>query len=286
MTLPNLRFAVLTDLHIGSTTANEWHNRFLTDRPEETAASTVAAVNAEQPDFVLVTGDLSDLATESELSTARVVLDSLDAPWIVCRGNHDQSPSGDNVTFEQSFGDRAPVGLAHSLPLPDGVSVLAFDAAWRQDGEAWKVWIPESQVEAAEQALTNEQRDLLIVACHFPFVRQSDYVRSRDPEGKNAGTLWEGEDVLDRLAQLAGVVLFFTGHQHFHHIVTGDDWLHCTTGALAEYPAEFRIVTTGADGVTVRTLPGAPEIVAANPPQVTWVQGRPQDRELIWTPML
>lgn len=284
MGLPETRFAVLTDPHVGSTMQNQWHNRFLTDRPEETLASAVAAVNAAGPEFVLVTGDLSDLASDEELSMARATLDGLAAPWIVCRGNHDQHESGDRSVFARLFGDRAPLGLVDVplLPLPDGVTMLAFDADWGRDGDSWKVWIPEEQLAAAEASLRDTRPDLLIVACHFPFVRQSEYVRSRDPEGKNAGTLWEGERALERLAPLAGTLLCFTGHQHFHHIVTGANWLHCTTGALAEYPAEFRLVTTGPDGVTIRTLPAAPEIVAVNPPAVTWVQGRPEDREMRW----
>jgi hypothetical protein len=286
MSLPETRFTVLTDLHIGSTTANRWHNRFLSDRPEETAASAVAAVNAQGPDFALVTGDVSDLATAEELTAARAALDGLTAPWIVCRGNHDQHASEGSAAFERVFHDRAPAGMVDSmlLPLPEGVAVLVVDADWGRDGDDWKVWIPDEQLDASIEALRETRPELLIVACHFPFVRQSEYVRSRDPQGKNAGTLWEGERVLERLASLAGTLLCFTGHQHFHHIVTGGNWLHCTTGALAEYPAEFRAVTTGPDGITIRTLPGAPQIVAANPPEVTWVHGRPEDREITWRP--
>ena len=56
------------------------------------------------------------------------------------------------------------------------------------------------------------------VACHFPFVRQSAYIRSQAADGKNAGTLWDGEQALGRLVSLAGTTLVFTGHQHFHHI--------------------------------------------------------------------
>jgi hypothetical protein len=282
--LPALRIAVLTDPHIGSTTTNHWHNQFLTDRPEETLAAAVAAVNRERPDIVLITGDLSDVASEAELSTARAVLDVLDAPWIACRGNHDQQESGDRTTFERIFGDRAPVGIVtrEQLPLPDGFAMLVLDAEWGREGDGWRVWIPDAQVDAAVAALSQSFPEVLIVVCHFPFVRQSDYIRSRDPEGKNAGTLWEGERVLERLSPHAGRLLCFAGHQHFHHIVVRDNWLHCTTAALAEYPAEYRIVTSGMDGVTIRTAPGAPDVVAANPPAVTWVRGWDKDRALTW----
>ncbi len=284
--LPTTRFAVVSDLHIGATSANRWHNRFLTDEPEATLAATVAAINDQQPEFVLVTGDLSDTASEQELRLARETLDRLAAPWIVSRGNHDQAASGDSDAFQRLFGDRTRIGLVGDglLPLPTGVSLLSLDADWRTEGDQWRVFIPDAQVDAAVATLADRRPDLLLIACHFPFVRQSEYIRSRAEDGKNAGTLWEGEQALARLAAGAGTTLVFTGHQHFHHIATGDRWLHCTTGSLAEYPAEFRIVTTGPDGVQIRTLPGAPEIVAGAPVAVTWVHGRSEDRELTWQP--
>lgn len=284
--LPRMRFAVVSDLHIGATTANRWHNRFLTDEPEATLAATVAAVNDQQPEFVLVTGDLSDTASERELRLARETLDGLAAPWIVSRGNHDQTAEGDSAAFQRLFGDRAPVGLVGDdlLPLPAGACLVSLDADWRTEDDQWRVFLPDDHVDRAVSALSERQPDLLLIACHFPFVRQSDFIRSRAEDGKNAGTLWDGERALKRLAATAGTTLAFTGHQHFHHITTGERWLHCTTAALAEYPAEFRIVSTNPDGVQIRTLPGAPEIVAGAPVEVTWVHGRTEDREVIWQP--
>jgi len=284
--LPAMRFAVVSDLHIGATTANRWHNRFLTDEPEATLAATVAAINDQQPQFVLVTGDLSDTASERELRLARGALDQLAAPWIVSRGNHDQSAAGDSEAFRQLFGDRAPVGLVGDdlVPLPEGVSLLSLDADWRTEGDQWRVFVPDAQIEQAVASLAERRPELLLIACHFPFVRQAEFIRSRAEDGRNAGTLWDGEQALAQIATAAESTLVFTGHQHFHHITTGENWLHCTTASLAEYPAEFRIVTTGADGVQIRTLPGAPEVVAGAPVEVTWVHGRAEDREVHWQP--
>jgi predicted phosphodiesterase len=284
--MSTLRIAHVTDLHVGATTANHWHNDFLSDQPEATAAATVAAVNRERPDVVLVTGDISDTATDEQLRGARQVLDGLDAPWIVCRGNHDVSPEGDRSRFDRAFGWRAPVGLVGSdtLPLPGGVALVVLDADWRTEGDRWVVFVPEAQTDRLAARLARDRPELLLVVCHFPFVRQSDYIRSRDPEGKNAGTLWHGEQALEQLARQAGTTICFTGHQHFHHIATGDGWLHCTTASLAEYPAEYRVVDIGPDDVTIGTRCAVPDLIAANPPRVTWVRGREPDRELSWQP--
>jgi predicted phosphodiesterase len=282
--MSTLRIAHFTDLHVGATTANHWHNHFLSDQPEATAAATVAAVNRERPDVVLVTGDISDSATDEQLRGARAVLDGLDAPWIVCRGNHDVTPAGDRTPLEHAFGARAPVGLVGSdaLPLPGGVALVVLDADWRMEGDRWVVFVPETQTERLAARLAQDRPELLLVVCHFPFVRQSDYIRSRDPDGKNAGTLWHGERALAQLARQAGTTICFTGHQHFHHIATGAGWLHCTTASLAEYPAEYRVVDIGPEEVVIRTGCAVPDLIAASPPRVTWVRGRAEDRDLTW----
>jgi 3',5'-cyclic AMP phosphodiesterase CpdA len=281
--LPHLRFAVFTDLHIGATTAQAWHNRFLTDRPEETAAAIVAAVNAEQPEFVVITGDLSDRGSEAELAAARSVLDGLDAPWIVCPGNHDSTAGGDRSAFDRVFGDRAPEGVVADgvLPLPEGVRAVVFSAQWHEQDDGWRVELPEKAVQQVVAVLDGLRPEVLLVFCHFPFVRQSAFIAEQSGgDGRNAGLLWDGERALEALAATAGQTLVFTGHQHFHQIAHGNHWLHVTTASLVEYPAEYRVVTLGQGGVTIQTACGAPDVVDAHPPLVTWVRGRDEDREI------
>lgn len=143
----SVRLAVFTDLHIGATTAKRWHNQFLSDHPEATASQVVDQVNRSGPDMVIITGDLTDTASDAELTMARSILDRLNAPWIVCRGNHDVTGVGDRTPFERVFGDRTTIGLVDSsiVPLPDGVAMVVFDAEWRTEDDRWRVFIPESQ---------------------------------------------------------------------------------------------------------------------------------------------
>ena len=286
--LPGARFAVVTDLHVGSTTANRWHNRFLTDHPERTAAAAVSAINRDAPDFVIVLGDLSDNAGEGELRLARAALDGLEAPWIVCRGNHDVTAEGDREPFDRIFGDRAPLGLVDRalLPLPEGLALAVLDAGWGQVDGHWWVAVPRGQIDVVRAGVAAARPAALVVACHFPFVRQSAFIRAMAEDGRNAGTLTDGEGTIATLAGPGYRTLLLTGHQHFHHIAESGagepPWLHVTTASLAESPAEYRIVTIDGDRVTIETRPGAPDIVAANPPEVTWVRGRDADRDYQW----
>ncbi|MGB8933348.1 MAG: metallophosphoesterase, partial [Anaeromyxobacteraceae bacterium] len=72
-----LRVAQLSDLHVGQRT------------PTETVAAAIAAVNAFQPDVVLLTGDFLS-SRRSELDAMRDQLGGLVAPAVAVLGNHDQ----------------------------------------------------------------------------------------------------------------------------------------------------------------------------------------------------
>jgi outer membrane protein assembly factor BamB/Icc-related predicted phosphoesterase len=89
-----LRFAHVTDTHIGSNLADEDLMR------------TIADINA-QPDigFVIFSGDITEFGSDEELLKARQIMDQLKKPWYVLPGNHDSkwSESGNN-SFVRIFG--------------------------------------------------------------------------------------------------------------------------------------------------------------------------------------
>ncbi|TBW25830.1 PQQ-binding-like beta-propeller repeat protein [Gramella sp. KN1008] len=90
----SFKFAHVSDTHIGSGTAEEDLNR------------TVSDINAlDDIDFVIVTGDITEMGTNEELSMAKEILEKLDIPYYVVPGNHDTgwSESG-GVSFIEEFG--------------------------------------------------------------------------------------------------------------------------------------------------------------------------------------
>ncbi|WP_374164985.1 metallophosphoesterase [Arcticibacter sp. MXS-1] len=92
----SLRFAFVTDTHIGNSTGAEDLQR------------TVHDINGNADlEFVVVTGDITEFGSDTELKTARQILDSLNKPWYVIAGNHDSnwSESGAN-SFRQVFGGK------------------------------------------------------------------------------------------------------------------------------------------------------------------------------------
>lgn len=91
------RFALVTDTHIGGTNADEDLRR------------TVRDINSNDSlAFVIVSGDVTEFGSDSELLLAKAILDSLNKPWYIIPGNHDTkwSESGAN-SFRVIFGAEA-----------------------------------------------------------------------------------------------------------------------------------------------------------------------------------
>jgi len=90
-------FALVTDTHIGGATA------------EEDLRRSVRDINGNDSlAFVIVSGDVTEFGSDSELLLAKAILDSLNKPWYIIPGNHDTkwSESGAN-SFRVVFGDEA-----------------------------------------------------------------------------------------------------------------------------------------------------------------------------------
>lgn len=88
------QFAHITDLHIGSGQADEDLRR------------TVADINNNASlRFVIASGDITEFGSDQELRLAKQILDSLNKPYYIIPGNHDNnwSESGTN-SFVKIFG--------------------------------------------------------------------------------------------------------------------------------------------------------------------------------------
>ncbi|HEX2607669.1 MAG TPA: PQQ-binding-like beta-propeller repeat protein [Flavisolibacter sp.] len=91
------RFAFISDTHIGSPNGGA----------EEDLRRTVADINSRNDlDFVVITGDITELGKNTEIALAKKILDSLKIPYYIVPGNHDTgwSESG-GLTFNRIFGD-------------------------------------------------------------------------------------------------------------------------------------------------------------------------------------
>jgi predicted MPP superfamily phosphohydrolase len=91
------RFAFISDTHIGSPDG----------KAEEDLRRTVADINQMNDiDFVVITGDITELGMDSEIRLAKQILDGLKPRYYIIPGNHDSgwSESG-GVSFGNVFGN-------------------------------------------------------------------------------------------------------------------------------------------------------------------------------------
>lgn len=92
----DFKFAFISDTHIGSPNGVA----------EEDLKRTVSDINSlGNMDFAIVTGDITEMGTNEEITKAKELLDGLTIPYYVVPGNHDTgwSESG-GVSFIETFG--------------------------------------------------------------------------------------------------------------------------------------------------------------------------------------
>lgn len=92
----NFKFAFVTDTHIGSPNG----------AAEEDLERTITDINGQEGlDFVLLTGDITEMGTDEEIDRAKSIITQLEIPFYIIPGNHDTgwSESG-GVSFIRAFG--------------------------------------------------------------------------------------------------------------------------------------------------------------------------------------
>ena len=90
---PQFRFAWLSDTHIGSTNA-----------AADLEASVRDINGMAGIEFVLLSGDVTEMGSDAELDQAKSILDGLEKPYYILPGNHDTKWSESGcTTFRQLF---------------------------------------------------------------------------------------------------------------------------------------------------------------------------------------
>ncbi len=176
-----LRFAWLSDLHIGS------------DRGDADLRASVADINALPGlSFVLVTGDITEMGSFENLSLAKQILDGLRIPYHIIPGNHDTkwSESGGS-DFARLWGaDRFSFdsGGFRFIGLSQGPVLRMGDGNWAPQDVRWLEGLLSEQGAAAKPT---------IFVSHYPL----------DPSISN----WYV--VLDKLKTIPTVAVL-VGHGH------------------------------------------------------------------------
>jgi 3',5'-cyclic AMP phosphodiesterase CpdA len=189
------RFFHVSDVHFGAEdgAAIEWFGR---------------VVKAEQPDAVIMTGDLTMRARTHEFVAAAKWLESLERPITVEVGNHDLPYFNPWARFVTPYRRYRSLERMIEKPLDiKGVTIVPLKTTarfqWRLNWSKGYVSTRALQ-ETLALAESVPEDDVVFVACHHPLVEADTRMSSRTRRGGQA---------LAALAQ-AGVDAVLTGHVH------------------------------------------------------------------------
>ncbi len=207
-------------------------------------------VQAESPNLVVVSGDLTQRAKSAQFLQARAFLERLPNPYLVIPGNHDVPLY--NV-FDRLFRSlerykrhiRPQVDMTVQV---DGITAVGLNSAFGWTNDAGR--ITASQLASAEEAFAAAPKPTFkLVVTHHHFV---------NPPGVHQRGL--PERLLERFAAW-GVELVLTGHTHLSHIerhpagpvlaqaatATANRWKK-----LAKRVNSFHVITVGPDAIQVQ----------------------------------
>lgn len=291
------RFVQLSDPHLASQRDGEWNNRFLCSMMPGVMRCLARDLAELRPEFILATGDIASTTTREALFEAREQMDSLGVPYYPMGGNHDFVVTESRDWFRDAFKDRLPGGDTFYSFDHNNLHFVVLDWHWmwtdgslHPESEASIATSQEKTLAGARWALPQEMLDWLdrdlsidpttpaVVAVHFPAVRIPD--RMRRPKMRDGGCLENGQELLNVLKRHPRVKAIFSGHVHVHFIEALNGLTQVVTGALPEFPTEYRDVHVYPDRLEIHTrgLSDPSFAERASIPGKDWTQGTPQDR--------
>jgi 3',5'-cyclic-AMP phosphodiesterase len=220
--------AHISDLHCGS-------GYFI----PSLAMRVVDELNELHPDYVVITGDLTDMGFRGEYETARNLIDRIACDRkLIMPGNHDARNVGD-VHFEELFGARSSE-MSH-----DEVRLIALDSS-EPDLDNGRVgrerhrWVEDRFADPDE---------FKVVCLHHHLIPVPGTGRERN-------IVTDAGDFLQVLAT-SGVDLVLCGHKHVPHVWRLEDTLivnagtACTTRVRGRVKPCYNVIEVEADRVKV-----------------------------------
>ena len=144
------RFAVVNDLHCASSECGPWLER------------AGRAIRAQNPEFCLVAGDLSDRGDREHLAVVRETLKTIGVDSWVQIGNHDFATPKDRSAYEQVFPHRLNYAFRHR-----GWQFVALDSTEGQSASNTRIQ-PETLQWIQDHRKTWKRNAPVVILTHFP----------------------------------------------------------------------------------------------------------------------
>ncbi len=293
------RFVHVSDTHLASQRDGIWNNRFLCTMMPEVMDCLGRDLKELDPEFILLTGDVVSSQTREAMMEARDEVERLGVPYYPMGGNHDFVLPESRNWFIEAFRDRLPRPQTYYSFTHKNLHFCVLDAWWMwSDGglseisEANVLRDLDTSLEGARWAipphiLTWLDKDLrensstaTVIAVHYPAVPIP--LRLHKPEFNNGGCLENGDLLLDCLRSHPQVKAIFSGHVHINFVEQIGSITQVVTGALPEFPTEYRDIQVFDDRMEVRTCALSNKEFARRSliAGMDWTAGDPQDRQV------
>ncbi|MDX2005448.1 MAG: metallophosphoesterase [Meiothermus sp.] len=248
-----LTFVHLTDLHITDPAQPDDHLHSDTATTLEMVKARIAKLEPK-PDFILVSGDLTNHGSPESFKALKGHLDGLPAPVLLALGNHDKRGPFHQVMRDQS--SEAPYFYSQSFGHLK-VIVLDSSAPAKVDGS-----IEPEQFEWLEAELAQDPTQPKIIVIHHPPCRINlsifDHITFRPEDAARLGDLLQGQNVLgifsghvhfDRFALWNGIPCVIGAGLHNLTDVTNNDGIRATSGG------SFNLCRVEGHDLTVTIVP-------------------------------
>ena len=311
-----MRFAIISDTHYyapGQGKEGVWWNRTLQEETDRIGRCMVETISELRPDFVIHCGDITGYCDMENYGVALEVLDSLPCPWYAVVGNHDTWFPGVRDAFSDRFG--APRGQCfYSVQLGglrfafldtcywqavDGSISTYLDKEMFDSGQIQGIAIAEDELEWLDAELEAHIDETVVLVSHAPLGFRPSYPVATMPDGSpgpeggcplihfNAkcgvlGDIANREALRAILSRHGNVRMALAGHCHIFDRHEEDGIAFVQTGAMREYPSEFRMVEVE-NGVASFTTHGLKDPSFAERSYLEernnrWVAGEEDDR--------
>ena len=225
------RLAILADVHLG-TRDTQFPGQDLT-YAGDLLRRAVAGIEAQQPDELVIVGDLVNMGTIDEYDIARDALSTLAGVTSTIPGNHELVKATLEDFRARSIG-------AKEAQVQVGPTGAVF--AWINSGiEGLTPWhwhgrVDELGLQALDRATAEHGERPLIVFCHHP------------PEGTVKPArypmmfLTNSDEVMARLTRHPSPVVMFCGHTHVPDVYRRRNLTIITAPPLCFWPHAFLLV--------------------------------------------
>lgn len=292
------RFLQISDPHLASEVDGIWNNNFLCTMMPDVMRCLRKDIAEDKPDFILATGDIASEQTRDATFAARDLMDSLGVPYYPMGGNHDFVLEESRDWFIQAYTAQLPVRDTVYSFTHRNLHFIVLDPWWKWSDDSLS---PISEVEVARKQkktlrgarwalpphqfawLENDLREHAgiptIITMHYPAIDLPE--RLARPNMRYGGVLDNGGLLMETLRAFPQVKAIIAGHLHMHFIARQNGLTHVTTGAMPEFPVEYRDFHVYEDRIEVFTLGLSDPSYAARSliPGKEWTAGQPKDRQ-------